>query len=200
VTPQSGTPWFDLIRMTFWKRIAARLSAHRSALQYLISLEADYLRAELIDQESLRQTRVFLDAVFRTSLDNLRSRVLICARSPKPVRLARCVHVLPDMKGIAWYRPNKIAIVRNRASLDLPDKDIQRRARQRGLNLSFFPDEAAALRWFHDRRRGPRRGSEADYSHDEAASSGGAVEDQRRQQDRRQAQRHIFPADLQLGV
>jgi len=186
--------------MTFWKGIAARLSASRSALKYLMTLEAGYLRAELINQESRRQTRAFLHAVFRASLENLRSRVLIYVRSSKPLYLAGCVDVLPDMKRIAWYQSNKIAIVGNSASLGSPGDYIETRARQQGLNLSFFPDEAAALRWFHDRRQGSRRVTDGNYRHDGAASLRRAIEDQRRGQDRRQAPRHTVRGDMQMGV
>ena len=133
------------MRMTFWKSIVTRWSAHRRALRYLISLEEGYLRAELIDQESLGQAKAFLRAVFRVSLENVRSRVLICARSPKPLPLAGCIAALPDVKRNAWYRSNKIAIVGNSARLGFPGDDIEARARQQGLNLSHFPDEGAAL-------------------------------------------------------
>lgn len=172
--------------MTFWKSILARLSAHRRALRCLITLEAGYLRAELIDQESLSQTRAFLHAVFQASLENVRSRVLICARSPKPLYLAGCIDALPNMKRNAWYRSNKIAIVGNSASLGFPGDDIETRARRQGLNLSLFSDEGAALRWFHDRRQGARRVSDGNHRRDEAASLRGAIEDQRQRKDRRQ--------------
>jgi hypothetical protein len=186
------------MRMTFWKSIVARLLAHRRALRYLITLEPGYLRAELIDQGSLSQTRAFLHAVFRASLENVRSRVLIYARSPKPLHLAGCVDALPDMKRNAWYRSNKIAIVGNSARLGFPGNDIEARARQQGLNLSLFPDEGAALRWFHDRRQGSRRAGDGNDRHDETAPRP-ATEDQRQRQDRRQAPRHIR-GDLQMGV
>jgi hypothetical protein len=186
--------------MTVWKRIAARLLAHWGAPNYLITAEADWLRAELVNHESLRQMRDFLHTVFRASVDNMRSRVLIYVRSPKPLHLVGCVNVFPEAKGVAWYRSNKIAIVGSSANIDFPRNDIQTRARQRGINLSFFSNEAAALRWFHDRRKGPRRVRERNYGHSEVASLRRAIEDQRQRQDRRQAPRHIVPGGLQLGV
>jgi hypothetical protein len=185
------------MRMTFWKSIVARWSAHRRALRYLISLEEGYLRAELIDQESLRQTKSFLRAVFQASLENVRSRVLICARSPKPLPLAGCMAALPDVKRNAWYRSNKIAIVGNSARLGFPGNDIETRARQQGLNLSLFPDEGAALRWFHDRRQGSRRVDDGNHNHDEAALRL-AAEDQRRREDRRQAPLHFGRGEMQV--
>jgi hypothetical protein len=186
------------MRMTFWKSIVARWSAHRRALRYLISLEEEYLRAELIDQESLRQTKAFLRAVFQASLENVRSRVLICARSPKPLPLAGCIAALPDVKRNAWYRSNKIAIVGNSARLGFPGDDIEARARGQGLNLSLFPDEAAALRWFHDRRQGSRRVDDGNHGHDEALRP--AIEGQRRREDRRQAPLHIVRGEIQVGA
>jgi hypothetical protein len=187
------------MRMTFWKSIVTRWSARRRALRYLISLEEGYLRAELIDQESLGQAKAFLRAVFRASLENVRSRVLICARSPKPLPLAGCIAALPDVKRNAWYRSNKIAIVGNSARLGFPGDDIEARARRQGLNLSLFPDEGAALRWFHDRRQGWRRVDDGNHSHDEAAPRP-AIEDQRRRQDRRQAPRHIVRGEMQVSA
>jgi hypothetical protein len=163
-------------------------------------LEEGYLRAELINQESLRQTKAFLHAVFRASLENVRSRVLIYARSPKPLHLAGCIAALPDMKRNTWYRSNKIAVVGHNASLGFPGDDIEARARRQGLNLSLFPDEGAALRWFHDRHQGSRRVGDEDHRHDEAPSPRPAVEDQRRRQDRRQAPRRIVRENLQMSV
>ena len=185
--------------MTLWKSVVARWSARRRALRYLISLEEGYLRAELIDQQSRGQTKSFLRAVFRASLENVRSRVLIYARSPKPFHLDRCIGALPDVKKNAWYRSNKIAIVSKGARLGLPGDDIEARARRQGLNLSLFPDEAAALRWFHDRRQGWRRVDDGNHSHDEAAPRP-AIEDQRRRQDRRQAPRHIVRGEMQVSA
>lgn len=199
LTSSNDTPWLGPSRMTFWKSIVARWSARRRALRYLISLEEGYLRAELIDQQSIRQTKAFLHAVFRASLENVRSRVLIYARSPKPLHLDGCVDALPDVKRNAWYRSNKIAIVGHSATLGFPGNDIQTRARRRGLNLSLFPDEGAALRWFHDRRQGSRRVGDEEHLH-EAASLRPAVQVQRRRQDRRQAPHHIVRENLQMGV
>jgi hypothetical protein len=96
---------------------------------------------------------------------------------------------LPDVKRNAWYRSNKIAIVGSSARLGFPGDDIEVRARQQGLNLSLFPDEGAALRWFHDRRQGSRR-----VGHDEALRQ--AMEDRRRREDRRQAPLHMVRRDI----
>ena len=186
------------MRMAFWKSIVARWFAHRRALRYLISLEEGYLRAELIDQQSRGQTKAFLRAVFQASLENVRSRVLIYARSPKLLRLDACKAALPNVKENAWYRANKIAIVGNGTSLRLPGDDIEARAKRQGLNLSLFPDEAAALRWFHDRRQGSRRVGDGNHRHDEALRP--AIEDQRRREDRRQAPLQLGRGEMQVGV
>jgi len=105
---------------------------------------------------------------------------------------------LPDVKRNAWYRSNKIAIVGNSARLGFPGDDIQARARRQGLNLSLFPDEGAALRWFHDRRQGLRRAGDGNRSHDEALRP--AIEDQRRREDRRQAPPHIVRGEMPVGA
>ena len=186
------------MRITLWKSIVARWAARRRALRYLISLEEGYLRAELIDQQSRGQTKSFLRAVFRASLENVRSRVLIYARSPKPFDLDRCIGALPDVKKNAWYRSNKIAIVGKGARLGLPGDDIEARARRQGLNLSLFPDEAAALRWFHDRRQGSRRAGDGNHSHDEKLRP--AIEEQRRREDRRRAPVHTVRGEIQVGA
>src|SRR3989442_13168918 len=132
------------MRITLWKSIVARWAARRRALRYLISLEEGYGRAELIDQQSRGQTKSFLRAVFRASLENGRSRVLIYARSPKPFHLDRCIGALPDGKKKAWYRSNKIAIVGKGAGLGLPGHQTRAGAERQGVMLSVFPQEVAA--------------------------------------------------------
>jgi hypothetical protein len=163
-------------------------------MRYLITLETDYLRAELLGQDTFEETRSFLHAVFWASIEHLRSHVLICARSTKPLFGADVEEVFPYMKRIAWYRSNKIALVGNAVPPGLSSKHIETHAQRHGINLCSFPDEAAALRWFHDRRkrrerRYARRRIDAEGSSRDVAAGPRPIEDRRRLQDRRSVAR-----------
>jgi hypothetical protein len=156
-----------------------------------MALEADYLRVELLDQGTVDETRAFLRAVFSASLERLRAHILIYVRTRRPLFTAGASKTLfPDVRGIEWYRSNKIAIVGNCAVLGLRGNDLETCARR--LNLSIFAEEAAALRWFNDRRWGPGRVCERNYLGNKVRLLFQAIKDQRQRQDRRQSSHRNF--------
>lgn len=168
-------------------------------MKYKITWETDYLRAELLEQQTPEELRSFLGAVFWASMERLQSRILICAGASTPLFAAESDEVLPYLKRIAWHGSNRIVVV---AASGLRNEHLETRARQQGINLWSFPDEAAAIRWLRDRRRGydrrraPRRIGGGGEPRDGAASPSRMVEDRRRDQDRRQAQRRIVAEAL----
>lgn len=130
-----------------------------SAMRYQITIEADYLRAELQALESREEIRAFVHAVFSASVEYLRALVLIDVRSEKPLFSEGSEEIFPYMKRIAWYQSNKIAVIGNALAPGISDMHIRKSAQQHGINLFGFPDEAEALRWLRDRRRYERRSS-----------------------------------------
>jgi len=172
---------------------------HWSAMRYRITIEADYLRAELLALESREEIRTFLHAVFSASVEYLHGLVLIDVRSEKPLFSEGSEEIekaFPHMGRITWYQSNKIAIIGNALAPGVSDTRIGRRARLQGINLCGFSNEEEALRWLHDRRRCERRDAarRASVEHSpggKTAAPARLVNDRRQRRDQRQASRRI---------
>ena len=120
---------------------------------YKISAEPDYLRAELFERETVEETRAFLDAVVRSNADHRRSRVLILVRASKSIFQVVAHGLMECFEELSAPTPGQIALVGDTRDLRLSHEYIEVIARQRGLNVRSFPDEAAALAWLNDRRQ-----------------------------------------------
>ena len=130
---------------------------------YKITAEPGYLRAELFERETVEETRAFLDAVVRSNADHRRSRVLILVRASKSIFQVVAHGLMECFEELSATVPGQIALVGDTRDLRLSHEYIEVIARQHGLNVRSFPDEAAALAWLndrrqpHDRRRQPER-------------------------------------------
>src|SRR6266446_1314243 len=130
---------------------------------YKITAEPDYLRAELFERETVEETRAFLDAVVRSNANHRRSRVLILVRARQPERSTSTHGPMECFEELSATSPGQIALVGDTRDLRLSHEYIEVIARQHGLNVRSFRDEAAALAWLndrrqqHDRRRQPER-------------------------------------------
>ena len=130
---------------------------------YKITAEPGYLRAELFERETVEETRAFLDAVVRNNATHRRSRVLILVRESKSIFQVVAHGLMECFEELSATTPSQIALVGDTRDLRLSHEYIEVIARQHGLNVRSFPDEAAALAWLndrrqpHDRRRQPER-------------------------------------------
>ena len=130
---------------------------------YKITAEPGYLRAELFERETVEETRAFLDAVVRNNATHQRSRVLILVRASKSIFQVVAHGLMECFEELSATVPGQIALVGDTRDLRLSHEYIEVIARQHGLNVRSFPDEAAALAWLndrrqpHDRRRQPER-------------------------------------------
>ena len=138
---------------------------------YKITTEPDYLRAELFERETVEETRAFLDAVVRSNADHRRSRVLILVRASKSIFQIVAHGLMECFEELSATVPGQIALVGDTRDLRLSHEYIEVIARQRGLNVRSFRDEAAALAWLNERRQRPDRREQPE----------------RRQQERREA-------------
>jgi hypothetical protein len=119
---------------------------------YKITAEPDYLRAELFERETVEETRAFLDAVVRDNANHRRSRVLILVRTSKSIFQVVAHGLMECFEELATKTSSQIALVGDTRDLRLSHEYIEVIARQRGLNVRSFRDEAAALAWLNDRR------------------------------------------------
>ncbi len=119
---------------------------------YKITAEPDYLRAELFERETVEETRAFLDAVVRSNANHRRSRVLILVRTSKSIFQVVAHGLMECFEELSATTPGQIALVGDTRDLRLSHEYIEVIARQHGLNVRSFRDEAAALAWLNDRR------------------------------------------------
>src|SRR2546427_521770 len=120
---------------------------------YKITAEPGYLRAELFERETVEETRAFLDAVVRNNATHRRSRVLILVRASKSIFQVVAHGLMECFEELSATVPGQIALVGDTRDLRLSHEYIEVIARQHGLNVRSFPDEAAALAWLNDRRQ-----------------------------------------------
>lgn len=124
---------------------------------YRITTEPDLLRAELSHRETVEETRSFLRAVARENAKHRRQCILLLLRSSQPifqVMLHRLVEHFEELSAAPSYQ---IALVGDTADLHMSHEYIELIARQRGLNVRSFRDEAAALQWLRRQRERQER-------------------------------------------
>jgi hypothetical protein len=119
---------------------------------YKITAEPGYLRAELFERETVEETRAFLDAVVRSNVNHRRSRILILVRLSKSIFQVVAHGLMECFEELSTATPGQIALVGDTRDLNLSHEYIEVIARQRGLNVRSFRDEATALAWLNDRR------------------------------------------------
>jgi len=149
-----------------------RFRSSLSATMYKITAEPGYLRAELFERETVEGTRAFLSAVVRDNANHRRSSVLILVRASKPIFQVVAHGLMDYFEELSRTSPGRIALVGDTRDLHLSHEYVELIARQHGLNVRSFRDEAAALGWLNDRRHS---------------------QDRRQQPERRQLQRRANP-------
>jgi len=154
-------------------------------MEYRISNENGFLRAELLDRETPDETRKFLNAVVLASIDQPCSRVLMHVRLSKPLFTIERHGVLRTLSKIASDPMHKIALLGDTVELGMSHDYFSLLGCQRGIRLRSFQREAEAVEWLKDRRRGEeRRQPERSF----------APFQQRREGERRKTQRVIGPS------
>ena len=121
------------------------------AMAYRITVEADFVRAELAHRETVEETRDFLQALLRYSESY--SCLLIQVRSSKPVFHVERHGLVEYFGQIARTPAHRIALLAEGADLQASHEYLELLARQRGVNVRSFRDEAEALHWLRDRRQ-----------------------------------------------
>ncbi|MBI3043034.1 MAG: hypothetical protein HYY78_09440 [Betaproteobacteria bacterium] len=119
---------------------------------YKITAEPGLLRAELFDRETGEEMQAFLRAIARENAKHRRARILILVRSSKPIFQVVPHRLIDCLEELSGTSPHPIALVGDTRDLHMSHEYIELIARQRGLNVRSFQDEAAALRWFKERR------------------------------------------------
>jgi hypothetical protein len=117
-------------------------------MRYRITVEPDYVNAELFDRKTAEETRAFLAAVAAECRRHQLSRVLISVQSSRPIFRAE-KYGLSSFVELAVKFSGKSRIAQEYGAM---------LARLRGVNVRTFRDKATAIGWLTDARRGPESG------------------------------------------
>ncbi len=129
---------------------------------YKITIEPEYLSAELFNRETMDETREFLQVVAGAAMKHQRSRVLISVHSSNPVFTVERSGFLAYFKKLTADLSHKIALLAdsvelgisheyielNSVELGISHEYIELIGRQHGVEVRSFQDEAEALQWF----------------------------------------------------
>lgn len=126
-------------------------------MEYQISTEKGFLKAELLDRETADETREFLRSVVLASVNHRCTRVLVSVRLSKPLFTIERNGVLRTLKRIASDPSHKIALLGDTVELGMSHDYVSLLGRQQGICLRSFQREAEAVEWLKDRRRGEER-------------------------------------------
>ena len=148
------------------------------AMAFKITVEQDFVRAELANRETMEETRSFLRAVVRYSPRY--TNIVMQVRQSKPIFHAERHGLIEYFQEVARSPQHRIALLADTADLQASHEYLELLARQRGVNVRSFRSETEALQWFRDRR------GETDRRQSKVQRQG---EDRRVGEDRRQASR-----------
>ncbi len=115
---------------------------------YKVTIEPEYLRAELFNRETMEETREFLQIVAGAATRYQRSSVLICVHSSNPVFTVERSGFLAYFRKLSVDPLHKIALLGDSEELGISHQYIELIGRQHGVNVQSFRDEAAAIKWF----------------------------------------------------
>ena len=115
---------------------------------YRISIEADYLKADLFNRTTVKETQEFFDIVATSALDHRRTRILISVRASSPVFAVDRSGFFTHFRSVSVDPSHKIALVADTEELQFSHQYIEELGRQQGINVKNFRDERSGLAWF----------------------------------------------------
>ena len=116
-------------------------------MRYTIVAVKHYLKAELLDRETVEETREFLGALAQAALKHRSSRVLICVHSSRPIFRIEQYQASAYLKELAARPELRVALVAQRADVRAAHEYVELLAGQQGAALRSFESEAAAIEW-----------------------------------------------------
>jgi hypothetical protein len=126
-----------------------RGGAAPSNMLYKITVEPEYLKAELFNRETMEETREFLQIVAGAAMRHQRSWVLICVHASNPVFTVERSGFLAYFRKLSADPSHKIALLGDSEELGISHQYIELIGRQHGINVQSFRDEGSAVKWFN---------------------------------------------------
>lgn len=117
------------------------------AMQYEISVEREFVRAELYDRQTAEETREFFERVVISAERHLRPRVLIFVHSSKALFTIERTGFFTQFARLSRDPSHKVALLGDTEELGISHQYVEMLGRQHRINVKNFDHEAAALRW-----------------------------------------------------
>lgn len=127
----------------------------RSAMAYRITVEPDFVRAEVSNRETVQEMGDFLRAVVRYSARC--ARIVIQVRQSKPIFHVEQHGLIELLCEVARLPEHRIVLLADTADLQASHEYLELLARQRGVNVRSFRSEGEAIHWLRERRQGADR-------------------------------------------
>lgn len=122
------------------------VSVPGGTMWHQITVESDHLRVELFGRQTASETQEFLNALAAYGIERRQPHVLISVRCSKPVFTVEKYRIVEFFDRASRYSA-KIALLGDSEELRVAHQYIESLARQRGVNVRAFRDEAVALKW-----------------------------------------------------
>jgi hypothetical protein len=122
-----------------------------------ITVEPEYLKAELFDRRTAEETREALGAVIAAARKHGRSQILVSMHASRPIFQVERSGLLDRLKELGDMSRYRIALTGDSEELRLSQQYVESVARRAGINVRSFSSQQAALEWFKDRRWLPDR-------------------------------------------
>jgi ERCC4-type nuclease len=110
-------------------------------------MESDYLRVEVIGRESPEETAQYLREVAEASRKHRSRRVLFVIRASRAVFKLEEHSITSYMSAVGGVGEYRVALVGDSSELHASHSYMELTARQRGLDVRAFGEEAEALEW-----------------------------------------------------
>jgi len=115
-----------------------------------IAVEKEYLRAEMIGRETAEETAAFLKEVLAALREHKLARLLMVVRESRAIFKVEDYGLSEYFKAMTGESRARVALVGDSSESFAAHGYIELLARQRGLAVRAFRDEAAALEWLRE--------------------------------------------------
>ena len=122
-----------------------RVISRENPMAYSITVERDFVRAELVGRETVEETKEFLRAVARLSPTHLSFLIRIAA-SKSMFRLEQ-PGLIESFREVACSPSHKVALLADTMDLRVSHEYLELIARQHALNVRSFRSAEEALEW-----------------------------------------------------
>jgi hypothetical protein len=116
-------------------------------MRYQFTRVHDGLRAEMVGRETVEETQDFIAAVADEARRAGMPRILICVRRSRPIFRVEQYRISEQFRLLAGNPGVRVALVADTDELRAAHGYIEMLARQHGVGVRAFRDEASALDW-----------------------------------------------------